>query len=108
MLEGKALADKLYEQPELFNLHMRNRQYSRAKACYDTARNVLVFLEADEGRMEEFFGRRGERGAVLKEGLFNEEQVQKAYYECIRKGDTYENKRYEPLQGRGEAGCMRQ
>ena len=33
-----------------------------------------------------------------------EEQVQKAYYECIRKGDTYENKRYEPLQGKGQGG----
>ncbi|NBJ93231.1 hypothetical protein [Parablautia muri] len=101
MLEGKALMDKLYEQPGIFRIHMRNKQYSRAKACYDTVRSVLVFLEADEGRMQEFFGERGERGAFLKEGLFDEEQVQKAYYECIRKGDTYENKRYEALQGEG-------
>lgn len=101
MLEGKALMDKLYKLPSMFKLHMQNKQYSCAKSCYDTARSVLAFLEADEGCMEEFFGRRGERGTYLKEGLFDEEQVQKAYYECIWKGDTYENKRYEPLQGRG-------
>lgn len=101
MLEGKALMDKLYEQPNIFRIYMQNKQYSRAKACYDTVRSVLVFLEADEGRMQEFFGQRGERGVLLREGLFDEEQVQKAYYECIRKGDTYENKRYEALQGKG-------
>lgn len=101
MLEGKALMDKLYVQTAMFKVHMRNKQYSEAKACYDTVRSVLVFLEADEGRMQEFFGQRGERGVFLKEGLFDEEQVQKAYYECIRKGDTYENKRYEALQGKG-------
>lgn len=104
MLDGKAFMDKLYEQPDLFKMHMRGRQYSCAKACYDTVRTVLVFLEADEEVMQEFFGERGERGVFLREGLFNEEQVQKAYYECIRKGDTYENKRYEPLQGKGQGG----
>ena len=62
------------------------------------------FLEAEEAVMLEFFGERGERGVILKEGLFNEEQVQRAYLECIRKGDTYENKRYEPLQGKGQGG----
>lgn len=109
MLDGKALMDKLHEQPDLFKVHMRNREYSRAKGCYDTVRDVLVFLEADEETMQEFFGERGERGVFLREGLFNESQVQRAYYECIRKGDTYENKRYEPLQGKGGGRkCMQQ
>lgn len=36
------------------------------------------------------------------EGLFDEGQVQKAYHECSRKGDTYEDERYEPLQGKGQ------
>lgn len=109
MLEGKALMDKLHEQPDIFKVHMRNREYSCAKACYDTVRDVLVFLEADGKTMQDFFGERGERGVTLKEGLFRESEVQKAYYECIRKGDTYENKRYEPLQGRGKgdgSSCM--
>lgn len=109
MLEGKALMDKLHEQPDIFKVHMRNKEYSKAKYCYDTVRNVLFFMEADEDLKREFFGERGERGEILKEGLFNEAQAQMAYLKCIRKGDTYENKRYEPLQGRGKgdgSSCM--
>lgn len=108
MLEGEAALDMLREQADIFKVHMGNGEYSRAKACYDSVRSTLVLLRAEEELMLEFFGERGERGVILKEGLFNEEQVQKAYLECIRKGDTYENKRYEPLQGRkgGEDRCM--
>lgn len=96
MLQGKQLIDKLYEQPKLFKEFMKNRQYSMAKMCRDGVCTVLLFLEAGEEMMQEFFGERGERGVFLRKGLFDEEQVQKAYWECIHKGDTYENKKYEP------------
>lgn len=99
MLQGQELMDKLYEQPELFKEFMKNRMYSEAKACRDRVLTVLCFLEAGEETMVEFFGERGERGVFLREGLFNEDQVQKAYLECIRRGDTYENKPYRPWRG---------
>ncbi len=86
MLEGKQLMDKLHDQPVLFNQYIKNKQWPEAKYRYDTAQQVLVFLEADEETMTEFFGERGERGVILKEGLFREELVQKAYYEvAVRK-----------------------
>lgn len=98
MLEGKQIIDKLYGEADLFVHHMRKKEYPQAKFCYDTARNVAVFLELEEKRMQELFGERGDKGEILQPGMFREEQVQKAYLECIRAGQTYENKRYESLQ----------
>lgn len=99
LLSGKALLDKLYGQPELFNHYMRNKMWNEAKYCYDKTGCVLLFLEADEEMMKEFFGERGERGEILREGLFPEGQVQKAYLETVVKRDGgYENKKYEPVQ----------
>ena len=99
LLSGKVLLDKLYDQPELFIHYMRNKKWSEAKYCYDQTECVLLFLGADEEMLNEFFGERGERGAVLREGLFKEELVQKAYYEAAVKRDGgYENKKYKPLQ----------
>ncbi len=98
MLQGQQILDKLHEQPELFKEFMKKKQYAAAKMCRDRVCTVLLFLEADEETMVEFFGERGDRGVFLREGLFDEEQVQKAYLECIRKGETYENKRYQPWQ----------
>lgn len=98
MLDPKQTMDKLYNYAELFKAHMRNKNYSGAKACYDTARTVAVFMELEAEQKDQLFGIRGERGIYILEGLFNETLVQKAYEECIKKGDTYENKKYEPLQ----------
>lgn len=97
MIERKALLDKLYEQPELFRHYAKHKLWPEAKHCYDRVVTVLCFLEADEKIMAEFFGERGERGVILKEGLFKEELVQKAYLEAAVKGNGgYENKEYEP------------
>lgn len=99
MIEGKALLDKLYEQPELFEHYIKHKLWPEAKRCYDRTVTVLCFLKADEKLMVEFFGARGERGVILKEGLFKEELVQKAYLEATVKGNGgYENKQYEPWQ----------
>lgn len=99
LLSGKALLDKLYDQPELFEHYMSNKMWSKAKHCYDKTVCVLLFLQADEEMLNEFFGERGERGVILREGLFREDKVQEAYYEAAVKRDGgYENKKYEPLQ----------
>lgn len=98
MLDQKQTLDKLFELPELFKVHMKNKAYPQAKACYDTAVTVAVFLELEEEWKDQLFGIRGERGVYIMKGLFNETQVLKAYDECWKKGDTYENKKYEPLQ----------
>ena len=94
MLKEKEIWDKLYNLPVMFRWHMSRKEYPRAKAGYDTARTVSVFLEIDEHGMQELFGERGERGAIISQGLFPEEQVQKAYLECIKANQTNECKPY--------------
>ena len=95
MIEEKEL-HRLYERSELFRYYMKNKQYIEAKRCYDETRNEMVRMKADEKIMIEFFGERGERGVILKEGLFREEMVQKAYYEVAVKRD--ENRQHEHWQ----------
>ena len=88
MLKEKELLDKLYELPERFKAYMDNKDYPRAKHCYDTAVTAAVFMEIDEERSLELFGERGECGVILRPGLFPEESVQKAYLECIKSNQT--------------------
>lgn len=87
MLDETHAVDKLYLLAEEFKIHMRNREYLRAKHCYETAREVSVFMELGRENMDTLFGERGERGEVIRRGLFCEEQVQKAYYEAVVKND---------------------
>lgn len=98
MLKEKQLMDKLYELPVNFKFYMEKKDYPRAKSCYDTARTIALFLELDEKQLKELFGERGERGIIIQQGLFPEESVQRAYIECIRRNQTNENRRYEPIQ----------
>ncbi len=104
MLEGKGFMDKLRREAGLFKGYMREKRYPEAKYCYDSVLAALVLMEADRETMREFFGERGERGVILKEGLFPEWQVQEAYLACIRSGDTYENKGYRPLENQPGIG----
>lgn len=101
MLDNRQAEKKLYDLPEIFKAHMKCRRYSEAKACYDRAVTIALFMEADEKQKTELFGERGERGVIIKEGLFPEREVQKAYEECIKRGQTRENQKYKPVQGNG-------
>lgn len=88
MLKDEQLLDKLYKLPKAFKLYMEQKDYPRAKHCYDTAVTVATFMEIDEERRRELFGERGERGVIIQQGLFWEESVQRAYLECIKSGQT--------------------
>ena len=98
MLDNRDIEKKLFELPLIFKEHMQCGRYPEAKACYDTARTAALFIELEKDKMTELFGERGERGVCIVKGLFMEDQVQKAYLECIKRNQTYENKKYEPLQ----------
>ena len=83
---------KLEELAAVFNNHIRAKRFPQAKHCYDTARNVSVFLEMDEKEQQELFGSRKADGEVEKEGLFKEELAQKAYFEtCVKEKSDPEN-----------------
>lgn len=99
LLSEKVMLDKLYDQPELFMHYIHSRRWSEAKSCYDETRDFLVSVKADEEMMKEFFGERGERGVILREGLFPEKLVQKAYEETVvKRNGGHENEKHEPLQ----------
>lgn len=99
MHTGKQIPDRLYDQPELFNHYIKNKQWAEAKQCYDAVRDELCSIHADEETMVEFFGEQGERGVILKEGLFRKEYVQKAYFEvAVRKNGGCRKKEEKPWQ----------
>jgi len=94
MLTREEMRDKLFELPALFKHFYSAKDWPRAKHAYDTAVTVAVFAEMDEEDMIKLFGSRPYVNGEVTSGLFNETYVQKAYRECIRKNQTYENKRY--------------
>lgn len=92
---------KLWELAASFRVYMRQKKYSQAKHCYEVARNVSIFMELPEEEMINLFGSREEPDKPII-GMFSEEEVQKAYQECIKRNLTTENRRYEPIKER----CM--
>lgn len=93
MLNVEEIRQKLFELPDLFVVHYRNKEYAQAKGCYETARTVALFVRLDEKEMDELFGSRQSESKQV-EGMFNEELVQRAYLECIKANQTYERKAY--------------
>lgn len=85
MLDNREMERKLYEMAAIFKNHISAKRYQQAKYCYDKARLLAVEIELEEEKKEELFGIRGKRGEIIKDGLFKEELVQKAYMECCVK-----------------------
>lgn len=86
MLTGENLLHKFYDYALLFQNYIASQKWHQAKYCYDTARNVAVFLELEQKQMEELFGSRQDEENIIT-GRFREEDVQKVYYECAVKRD---------------------
>lgn len=90
MLNQQEIIDRLCKKAEIFKDLIYEKEYYQAKYQYDTAVTLAVELHLDQAVREELFGIRGERGVILKEGLFPERLVQKAYYEaCVKAQDTH-------------------
>lgn len=88
MVDERRLMQKLEEEAAVFRNNMEAKRYNQAKHNYDKAVAVAVFNELEEEKMEYLFGKREKRGEVVKAGLFAEEMVSKAYYECCVKRDS--------------------
>lgn len=99
MITSEEIRQKLLDLPELFMVHYKKKEYAQAKYCYDTARNVSLFIELEEKDMLLLFGNRQDEEHPV-EGLFNEEQVQRCYQECIKANQTYEKKPYPGRPGK--------
>ena len=74
MLSEKKMLDKLYAQPEVFNEHIRHKEYAQASYCVYCARIIALFMELSDEQLVELFGSREDPENVV-EGLFSEEKV---------------------------------
>ena len=96
MRTDKQIMDKLCSLADSFNTYMKNRCYPEAVKCYKLARNVAVKSGLPEAQMQELFGERGEHGVILKQGLFREDLVQKAFYEeFVKRKGSKEREEYQ-------------
>lgn len=100
MLDQQKILDKLYNLSHIFRSHYKNKKYAQAKKCYDTAITVAVFCEISELDRIKLFGNRPykEDEEELEEGLFCEEEVQKAYWECIKQNQTREYETFKRIK----------
>lgn len=68
---------KLRSLSEKFMQHYRNREYGKAKHCYDTALTVSCFIGLTEEEKDELWGNRDKN--IM--GLFMESVVSKVFLE---------------------------
>lgn len=96
MLTPEEIRKKIFELPISFNVHYRNKEYAKAKRCYDLARMLSTFLQLSESDCIELFGNRSYKDDwdELQDGLFPEEKVDKIVLICIRQGNTYDKEDY--------------
>ena len=92
MLDSRGIERKIYDLAAVFHAHMKAKRYAQAKYCYDKARSLAVEVELEQEKKDQLFGIRGNRGEIIKEGLFKEEMVMKAYVEtCVKAKQASEN-----------------
>lgn len=105
MLSGKEIRDKLYEYAAQFRLSCLNKEWARAKLLYFRAQTVATFLEMPEADLAELFGNRSykEDWEDTVDGLFPEAEVERASWECIRIGCTYDELHLRPQDKYGTA-----
>lgn len=88
MKTAQEIREGLYDLADRFRIKMKNKKYAEAKHIYDTALTVATYIELDETIKTELFGSRHTEPAT--EGLFREQDVQRAVYECSIKRKTEE------------------
>lgn len=100
MIREVEIRKKLYEQADIFNHHYMNKEYAAAKMAYFRAQTVAVFLELSEDELAELFGNRAYKDDrdELQDGLFKEEMVERASWECIRIHQTYDDLHLRPRE----------
>lgn len=105
MLTEREIMDKLHAYAEQFNQSYRNKEWARAKRLYSSAQTVATFLQLSEKALAELFGNRPykEEWEPLEQGLFPEEEVERASWECVRIHKTYDELHLRPIDKYGAA-----
>lgn len=88
----RQMRNKFYEYAEMFRGAYMRKEWARAKLLYFTAQNVALFLEMSEQELAELFGNRPYKDdrEDFVDGLFPEHEVERASWECIKIGHTYD------------------
>ncbi len=94
MLTQEQIEKKLFQYAEEFEQLYIQKNYFAAKNRYETAERVAMFVDY-EGRDKLFMSQGEDRDENPIWGAFNQDHVSKAYLECIKRGQTYDNKTYE-------------
>lgn len=80
MKTAQEIREGLYDLADRFQIAMKQKHYAKAKHLYDTALTVAAYVDLDETIKTELFGSR--HTEPVMEGLFREQDVQRAVYEC--------------------------
>ena len=98
MLTERQIRNKLYEYAEMFSGAYMRKEWARAKLLYFTAQRVATFLEMSEQELAELFGNRPYKDdrEDFVDGLFQEERVERASWECVRINETYDELHMRP------------
>lgn len=83
-LVNEQVEERLRRIAEKFMEYYRNKEYGKAKYCYDTARTVLGVMSASDEFRDELWGNRDKNIP----GLFMETAVNKVFLETAVKGTT--------------------
>lgn len=86
MISEAEIEEKLRDLASSFYVHFWNKKYAQAKHCYDKAVTITTFLDLPIKFRIELFGNRSyvDDEKEIKDGLFREEDVQKAYLHYIK------------------------
>ena len=98
MLTQEEIIQKLYDSGKAFDKAMARKMYAKAKNIYDTAERVALFVEVPQEHMRALFQNQSdseERNAKPEWGVFDQDDVKKAYAECIKQNKGFEVKPYD-------------
>ena len=99
----KDVRKEIYRTADHFTRCVRKKDWLSAKADYDNARTVAVFMELPETDMVELFG--DQENEI--QGLFPIEMVQQVFYETVVKGNfDWRNRSFEEFRRGLQAGAL--
>lgn len=99
----KDVKKELVKTANHFAQCVRRKNWLAAKADYDNARTVAVFMKLPEADMIELFG--DQENEI--QGLFPLEMVQQVFYETVVKGNSdWRNRSFEEFRRGLQAGAL--
>ena len=99
----KDVKKELIKTANHFTQCVRKKNWLAAKADYDNARTVAVFMKLPEADMIELFG--DQENEI--QGLFPLEMAQQVFYETVVKGNSdWRNRSFEEFRRGLQAGTL--